>query len=211
MSNCHESFGEELTGSLLLVLIIQSAVQYNTHYLPPVNMSSKVITAYFREVCRDLRVTDSESEEIKKKLTEVNPPPDKLVWIRASAFRIGCEFLSANKEKNNALLKCLNSIVHAVETTCMTPTVEEHDNYDTLKTEKLIQGVLSDLSVNRTEANNVAMFFKSNPPSKSKLIWTRVQIFKTGSTLLTADKEKNVALFKSMNYLVHIFEKSCLK
>ncbi len=174
-------------------------------------MSSKVITAYFREVCKDLRVTGDESDEIKKKLTEVNPPPDKLVWIRASAFRIGSEFLTDNKDKNNALLKCVNAIVHAIETTCMTPKVEENEKYDTLKTEKLIHGALFDRSLNRDEAKTVAESFRNNPPSKSKLIWTRVQIFKTGSALMTSDKQKNMALFKSMNYLVHIFEATCLK
>jgi poly(U)-specific endoribonuclease len=40
--------------------------------------------------------------------------------IRASAFRLGCEFLSEDdKDKNVALLRAINAIVHSLEKSCM--------------------------------------------------------------------------------------------
>ena len=77
---------------------------------------------FFRRVFNDLTVDYEENEELKEKFQAMNPPPDKLVWIRAAAFRIGCEFLSddgSDKGADIALLRCINVIVHALETTCM--------------------------------------------------------------------------------------------
>ena len=57
--------------------------------------------------------------EIREKLEEINVPPAKIVWVRAAAFRIGCEYLSDDQESNVQLLRCINAIAHAVEMTCL--------------------------------------------------------------------------------------------
>ena len=82
-------------------------------------MASKVIEALHREVFSDLSVSREEDTEIREKLEEINVPPAKIVWVRATAFRIGCEFLTDDQESNVQLLRCINAIVHAVEMTCL--------------------------------------------------------------------------------------------
>ena len=82
-------------------------------------MASKVIEALYREVFGDLSVSREEDTQIREKLEEINVPPAKIVWVRATAFRIGCEFLTDDQESNVQLLRCINAIVHAVEMTCL--------------------------------------------------------------------------------------------
>ena len=81
-------------------------------------MDAKVEQLY-RSVFTDLTVDQEEATELVKFFAGLNPPPDKLVWLRAAAFRIGCEFLSDENDKNVALLRAINSIVHSLEHTCM--------------------------------------------------------------------------------------------
>ena len=76
---------------------------------------------FYRHIYTDLTVSPEEASELVDFFTSMNPPPDKLVWLRATAFRIGCEFLSDddNKDINIAVLRAINAIVHSLEQTCM--------------------------------------------------------------------------------------------
>lgn len=169
--------------------------------------------AFYREIFTDLTVSPEESGEIKKKLLDVNPPPDKLVWLRASAFRIGTEFLTDKKESNIALLRCVNAVVHAIETTCMIPTVEDqNDDFEESRVEELIREVYDDLKVDREESTQLSTFFKeNNRPPKDKLIWTRASTFRLGVGSLSEDKKNNIDLFKCINNIVHAIETTCMK
>lgn len=95
-------------------------------------MSSSAFEAFYREIYSDLSVSREESSEIKQKFIDSNPPPDKLIWLRSTAFRIGSEFLKSFEEgeeeeeeeervnqSNTSLLKSINAIVHNLEMTCM--------------------------------------------------------------------------------------------
>jgi poly(U)-specific endoribonuclease len=74
---------------------------------------------FYRNVLTDLKVNQDESEELVEYFSTLNPPPDKLVWLRATAFRLGCEFLSEDQDQNVALLRAINAIIHSLESTCM--------------------------------------------------------------------------------------------
>ena len=77
------------------------------------------IVAFYRQIFADLTLDLEEAKQLKDFLTATNPPPDKNVWLRATAFRIGCEFLSDDKDRNVQLLRTINAIVHAIETARM--------------------------------------------------------------------------------------------
>ena len=77
-------------------------------------MNAKV-EAFYRGIFEDLTVDREEAQELVDFFEETNPPPDKIVWLRATAFRIGCEFLTDEKDTNVAILRAINAIVHAVE------------------------------------------------------------------------------------------------
>lgn len=73
----------------------------------------------FQECFADLSIDREESKELFDFFKLNNPPIDMLVWTRAAAFRIGCDFLTKEKAENVKLLKCINYIVHVIEQTCM--------------------------------------------------------------------------------------------
>ena len=77
------------------------------------------VEEFYSSIFTDLKVDQDEAEELVEYFGSLNPPPDKLVWLRASAFRIGCGFLSEDNDKNVALLRAINAIIHALEKTCM--------------------------------------------------------------------------------------------
>ena len=67
----------------------------------------------------DLSVDQEENSDLVAFFAEQNPPPpDKLVFTRSSAFRIGSDFLGDDNDKNVQLLRCINVVVHAFETSC---------------------------------------------------------------------------------------------
>ena len=48
-------------------------------------------------------------------------PKSKIVSTRAAAFKHACDFLSDDNDTNVSLIRCINVMVHALETTCMVP------------------------------------------------------------------------------------------
>jgi poly(U)-specific endoribonuclease len=74
---------------------------------------------FYREIFVDPGVDREEAVELTEFLNKLNPPPDKLVWLRATAFKVGCEYLSDDKEYNVNLLRTINFVVHAIEKICM--------------------------------------------------------------------------------------------
>ena len=176
-------------------------------------MSGKVFEAYFREIYSDLSVTAEESDAIKDKLEESNIPPDKLVWLRSSAFRIGCQYLSDDNESNINLLKCINRVVHAIEDTCMEPTVEaENESFSEEAVEELYRTLFTDLVVDSEENQELFEFFRGdNRPPEDKLIWTRASAFRMGVEFLGEDRDTNVSLMKCINSIVHALEMTCMK
>ena len=84
-------------------------------------MADWVFTKLYKDVFADLTVDATEAKELHDKFEAANPPPDKLVSLRAMAFRIGSEFLSTdgNTDTNVGVLRAINAVVHALEKTCM--------------------------------------------------------------------------------------------
>jgi len=77
---------------------------------------------FYRALFSDLSVDQEENEELVAFFRDENTPgADDLVTARATAFRVGCDFLTDDKESNIKLLKCINIIVHALETSCLKP------------------------------------------------------------------------------------------
>ena len=86
--------------------------------LPTTTMDAQV-ESFYNNIFTDLKVDQEEAQELVDYFDGLNPPPDKLVWLRATAFRLGCGFLSEDRDKNVALLRAINAIVHSLEKTCM--------------------------------------------------------------------------------------------
>jgi len=82
-------------------------------------MSDPVFDTFYRSIFADLTIDKEESETIMAKFRTANPPPDKLLTLRAAAFRVGTEFLTMDKDKNISLLRAISAVVHTIETTCM--------------------------------------------------------------------------------------------
>ena len=194
-------------------------------------MSSKEFETFYREIFADLSISREESAEIKQKFIDSNPPPDKLVWLRSAAFRIGSEFLSDDDVNDDdddadvALLRSINAVVHALELTCMNPIPNNNENdeddddeFDEGKVEDFYREIYADRTVDQDEKHELFTFFKElsarrNLPT-SKLIWTRAAAFRVATEFLTVgddkDKDINVSLLKCINSIVHALEVTCM-
>jgi hypothetical protein len=180
----------------------------------PCLMDAKVV-AFYRDIYADLTVDREEAAELNAFLAALNPPPDKLLWIRAAAFRIAAEFLSEDsKDANVSLLRTVNYLVHAVEANCMVP--KELDGAGPVDTDVLTEfytNIFADHQlVSEENAELVAFFKETSPPDAASMTTTRALAFKTACENLSDenDKEHNVQLLRCVNAVVHAFELTCL-
>lgn len=174
-------------------------------------MDAKVET-YYREIFSDLTLDNEEAQELIDYFTSLNPPPDKLVWLRATAFRLGCQFLSEEHDKNVSLIRAINAIIHCLEKTCMVPASSEGNaDFDAEGAEAKIRSLYEDLSVDNEENEELFEYFQGNIPPVANLVSLRATAFKAAVDFLSEDKDKNVALMRCINVVVHAFERVCLR
>ncbi|KAG7338723.1 endoribonuclease XendoU [Nitzschia inconspicua] len=174
-------------------------------------MDAKV-EQFYRQIFADLKVSPEEASELEEFFSSCNPPLTKLVWLRATAFRLGCDFLSNDHDHNVALLRAINAIVHCLEQSCMVPRLPRGNaEYDDDKFEVFLKGMFSDSTIDQEENKELLIFFQESIPPSDCLVTMRAAIFKTASESLSDDRESNVALFRNTNVVVHGFEMTMLK
>jgi hypothetical protein len=175
-------------------------------------MDTKV-EEFYRRIFADLTVSPEEASELEEYFSSLNPPPDKLVWLRATAFRLGCDFLSDDNDRNLSLLRAINAIVHSLETTCMVPRLPGgNSEYDGDKVEDFLKGIYSDTTIDQEENQELLTFFQQNIPPTDSLVTMRAAAFKSAVDFLSQDnKEANVSLLRSINVVIHVFELSVFK
>jgi len=170
------------------------------------------VEGFYREVYADLVIDGNEAARLSNYFTVLNAPPDKLIWLRSTAFRVGTEFLSDDKDRNVSLLKCVNYIVHAIESHCMVPALPEgNSEYDQEQTEEHYRGVFSDLTVDRDESQELLDYFREHIPPSDSLVAMRAAAFKSAIGLLSDDTKANFSLLRCINAAVHDFELACYK
>ena len=74
---------------------------------------------FYQGLFSDLSVDREENEDLHQFFEENTPPAADLVSLRATAFKAAVEHLTDDRETNVALLRCINVVVHAFETTCL--------------------------------------------------------------------------------------------
>ena len=196
------------------------------------------IESLYRSTFADRLVTTEESSSLVEYFSclqtvangSLTPPmtPHQIVWLRALAFKIACDFIDDDPTENIKLLKAVNAVVHALETTCLLPGLETEGGkeFSQEATEELLcslyisEGPDGDDEepgprISCTEANALKEFLMCDAtrPPLNQLLWLRTSAFRLGSRYLDChgDKDKTVALFRSVNAVVHIIEKCCMK
>jgi len=170
------------------------------------------VESFYRSLFTDLKVSPEEAQELVDYFSKLNPPPDKLVWLRATAFRVGSEFFSDDKDKNVALLRAINAVVHSLEKTCMVPVMAGGNSvFDGGKVEEFYKEIFEDMIISRKENSELMAFFKENIPPAGSLVALRATAFKAAVEYLSDEKQTNITLLKCINVVVHAFESSCLK
>jgi hypothetical protein len=120
------------------------------------------VSELYRQIYSDLSVDSEENQDLLKFFAEENSPPvDQLVNTRATAFKIGCDFLTDDPATNLSLLRCINVIVHCFEGTCFVPkpyqlkeTVSDEITVASIGLDASIEKVVQhlwDLDVNRLD------------------------------------------------------------
>ncbi len=173
-------------------------------------MDAKV-EKFYRKVFAEGGVSQQEAHVMTDYFSSLNPPPDKLVWLRATAFRIGTQYLSDDKED---ILRTVNVICHELEHACMEPAKLQHtDRFDKDRVPTFYQSVYKDhLTVDTQENEHLFKFFQDdNPPPVNELTFVRATAFKVGCDFLTENNDHNDSLFRCINVVVHAFESVCLR
>lgn len=194
-------------------------------------MTDAAIEALYRETYSDLTIDADERASLVESFSSLRPPADKLVWLRASAFRVACEFLSEDdRDTNVSLLRAICAVVHALETTCMLPGLEEEGGGDFSDegVEELYRSVYDSGEgagedgdddgppvIDADESAAIHSFFSEDAtrPPLGRLVWMRSTAFRIGSEFLNEDNDRaaNVSLFRSINVVVHSLELTCMK
>ena len=76
---------------------------------------------------------------------------------------------------------------------------------------KFYRDFFSDLSIDRSEAGELTDFLNKLQPPPGKLVWLRSQAFRIGNEFLTNDEEKNKSLLRTINFVVHVIETTCMQ
>jgi len=188
-------------------------------------MSDSDIEAFYHGIFADLTIDSEEASELKDFLTQLNPPPDKLVKLRATAFKVACDYLSEDdNDKNVQLLRTINYVVHAMEEQLMEPktanawskgnVAAEPGPLDEEAATELFKSVYDELTVTTEESQDLNKFFQeTNPPDTDSLVATRALAFKIACDFLSSEnsKQRNIELLRCVNVIVHCFETSCLQ
>ena len=178
-------------------------------------MSDSEIEAFYNRIYADLTIDSEESSDLQDFLTKLNPPPDKLVKLRASAFKVACNYLSEDdNDKNVQLLRSINYIVHAVEQHLMEPvSLANAGPLDEEAATALFQSVYDQLSITTEESQELTSFFQeTSPPNAESLVEMRALAFKIACDYLSPDnKDHNVELLRCVNVVVHSLETTCYK
>ncbi|KAL7466261.1 hypothetical protein ACHAXS_006552 [Conticribra weissflogii] len=186
----------------------------------------------------DLIDTLQSLQQIQDNAASPPPPPvtpDKFVWLRAAAFRIACEYLVQEgdvnsdgeefedpREENLKLLKSINALVHSLETTCLLPSLPEEGGEEF--SEDAVEALFKSLyeteeewdgpEITMEESRDLMKFLtgEATRPPLEKLVWLRTAAFRIGSEYLDENnnKERNVALLRSINVVVHTVENACM-
>lgn len=174
-------------------------------------MDAKVVS-FYREIYADLSVDHEEAAELNAFLAGLNPPPDKLMWMRASAFRIASEFLTDDNDSNVKLLRTVNYIVHAIEANCLEPRgLDGAGPMDQEALTEFYTTIFGDLTIESDENADLIKFFtQDNPPDAGSMVTTRAFAFKVACDFLSDDNDRNIQLLRCVNVVVHAFELNCL-
>ena len=170
--------------------------------------------AFYRKVFAEGGVNQQEANVMTDYFAALNPPPDKLVWLRATAFQIGAQYLTDNEEKNTSILRTINVSCHELEHACMEPAKLQHtDRFDKEQVPAFYQSIYKDhLIIDKQENERlVKLFREDNPPPIKELTFVRATAFKVGCDYLTENSDLNVSLLKCINVVVHAFESVCLQ
>jgi len=95
---------------------------YSPKELDGSNFDEEKVSEFYSNLFSDLTVDPDENENMAEFFGSENTPPnDQLINTRASAFRIGCDHLTDERDSNVKLFRCINAAVHAFEMSCLCP------------------------------------------------------------------------------------------
>ena len=171
-------------------------------------MNQDEIESLYRAIYSDARIDRSEATEIVDYFESIGSsvPKSKLVWIRASAFRIASEYLNDDIGHNTSIFRCINYVVHGFEQTLLDIREDECENeFDKDQAEDLFRQIYSDNVVDDEENTSLFEFFKQfiGCLDFDEIVSLRASAFRIASEFLS---DNNMNLLRSINVIVHALE-----
>ena len=71
--------------------------------------------SFYNEIFSDLTIDREESQNLYDFFHDHKISLSQLVQVRASVFKVACDYLSESNDENVSLLRCVNYVVHMFE------------------------------------------------------------------------------------------------
>jgi len=181
------------------------------------------VVAFYQSLYQDLALDRDESARLRTFLLQLNAPPDKIIWLRSTAFRVACPFLTGRHDQGVQMVRLLNSMTHAIETELLQPQPPaltaapvDTDLYTAFYRASFQQWLAGD----KSSQSWFPFFQREHPPDSATLTKARFLAFKVACEFVPQDNgdgssssnvDQTVDLLRGVNAMVHAFEMACLQ
>jgi poly(U)-specific endoribonuclease len=152
-------------------------------------------------------------QQIHDFLVTLNPPPDTLMKLRASAFKVASQYLQETNDKVQirSLLRQIHGIVQTIHTTFYNAVMSDRndgtsnaDSDEEIRT--LLNQLLDEMKLDTEENERLLSFLRSQPASSVRLLLSLVFIVGHEHFQSNNDSGHNEQVFRCMNVMVHAIE-----
>ena len=158
---------------------------------------------------------EEQVQQIHDFLVTLNPPPDTLMKLRATAFKVASQFIQQQQGTDashvRTLLRQIHGIVQTIHSTLYNSVTSDGndsstnaDNNDEIRT--FLNQLLDEMKLDVEENERLVSFLRSQPASSERLILALVFSVGQEHFRFNEDNSHNEQVFRCMNVMVHAIE-----
>ena len=155
-------------------------------------------------------------QQVHNFLIPLNPPPDTLMKLRATAFKVASQYLQQQHDNDTnirLLLRQIHGIVKAIHSTCYnisnnsnSTSDESFGNEEEIR--NFLNQLLDEMKLDAEENERLLSFLRSQPSSTASAERLLSFVFTIGGEHFQDmnDSSHNEQVFRCMNVMVHAIE-----